>query len=153
MGEIYLHAGREGEVSVVAHFLSLVVGQRFRELLRECPDLFRERFPHRDRILSFQRDDDGISRRPFHERTDGALFVLPDDEVALPMSRDDAVDHLCRAFLDGKHIGDLSACLRYFRTSLFSRSPVPPLLPKSFDESLLQRSPWEDVHILIQGFR
>ena len=151
MGEVDLDAGIDRERLVLAHFLPLIIGEGFFDVSREESQFSGKRLPDGSSVFPISEwDDEGISRGPLHERSDGRLFVFPNDEVALPVSGDRPVGYLLRTLLDGEHVSDLPSCLSPFSFPILP--PVRPFLPESINESFLETPSREDVDVSVDGF-
>ena len=83
---------------------------------------------------------------PLHKRADGRLSVLPDDEVAFPVSRDGAIGRLRRSVGDHHHVGHSA-----FRSSAASGSAPGSASPQTGGQFLSEAAPSLDKERLIDG--
>ena len=151
MGKVDLDAGIDRELPVLAHLLALIIGEGLFDMSWEESQFFGKCFSDgRGTLPISERDDEGISRGPLYQSTDGSLLVFPNDEVAFPVSWNRPVGNLLRTLLDGEHVSDLSPCLSLFSFPILP--PVRPFLPQSLDEGFLETPSRKDVDVPVDGF-
>lgn len=91
---------------MLAHLEPVVVGHRFAHVLWQRFELLRERPTHVRSALAGQLDHDHEAGGSLYDGADGALVILPDDQVALPVAWDNPVLHLLGAVLNAHSVWD-----------------------------------------------
>ena len=117
IAEVHGHAGRLGELTVIDHFLALIVGQTEAKRLRNPLEFIGESLQDvrgRGRFGVRQLDQDQQPAGAFHQGTPGAGIAFALDQVTLPVPRKLALLNLRWAQVDTELIGDVAASILAF---------------------------------------
>ena len=150
MGEVHRDTRINGEALVVAHLLALVVREGLLEFSGYGLERSRVRFAYRHGVfLRSHRDEECVAGRTLDQGTKRCPLVLPEDEVALPVTGDGAVGDLLRPLLNGEHICYRSSLLLGVLPAL---PAICMFVPERFDERLLEGASREYVDEAVYGF-
>lgn len=152
IAEVDGNAGRLDELSVVGHFLALIVGQSVTQGLGNPLEFVGEGLQDIGGGGGFgvrQLDQDQPPAGALHQGADGAGIAFALDEVTLPVSRKLAILDLRRAQVDTELIGDVAAPILAFTT----REAFIPRLSQTGNQFLAQFAHRLGVDAAVEGFR
>ena len=121
------HCRLDGNASMVAHFLPLVIREGPAEVRRQSHDRPDKGLPDCGRMLGLQRDQQGKPRGPFDKRTEGRGIGLADEQVAFPMAGHDPCSHLGWSVINADHL--LDGARRQPRLAGPPKAVMPPEVP------------------------
>ena len=109
MGEVDVDSGVPGQGLVVSHLRSLVVGQGAAQLAVEAVEDLGEGLCGQVGPAAVQLDQGDEQGSAFDQRADLRAVVLADDQIALPVARDQAQLDFHRPLVDQDHVRNKAA--------------------------------------------
>ena len=147
MSKVHLHLGLLGKETMLAHFLSLVVGEGAAELGGQRPHFTGEGPPHGSRILCRQRHQQRKPRGAFHQRPQCRRVGMAHEQVALPMARHRALGDLGWPFVDANNV--LDGARREPDLAGTTKAVAPPQIAGEFS---LEGPAGQHIQIGVDGF-
>ena len=106
--KVDLHTGLDGAADVLGHLLALISGYGTAELGRQGQDALGHHLAHfLGAVTVGELEQDDVAAVAFDEGADRG-HLLAEDQVALPVTRNRPVLHLCRALRDHHHVAELT---------------------------------------------
>ncbi len=109
--EVHAHAGVGGELGMAGHLSTLVVRHALAQWRSNRPQLGRQASQGRGGRGIGHLDEQQQTAGTLDQHAHGGFVASPLDEVALPVSRHQAVFNLGRAHMDADHLGNLAAAV------------------------------------------
>lgn len=105
-GEVDLEAGSFGQVLVACHLAAPVIGHRTSHLGVEAVEDLRKSLGGGLGVAVFQPNQSHEERAAFDQRAHLGAVLFALDQVALPVARDQPLQHLGWTLVDQRHVGD-----------------------------------------------